>query len=591
MNVKMQIDFDAGKFLIRCPMWANDLVRNLPDRRWSKAKKAWVAPLLRLNAKHIGDLIGMAGVEATPAAKQALTNYRETVAKRKVESGGFPAWYKFKREPRKWQREALNKKWGKTAFALHADRRTGKCLVSINYACALRMEGKIDAVLIAVKLSGRRTWLEQFEIDASIPYDIYLPYTDDPKGFDQWLNRKHDFKVMVIGIESLSEGKMIEFARRFVMTHGKVYMAIDEAHLIAGHKSIRTERCIELGKQCAYRDTMTGTPLRKSPLDLFSQFEFLDPEIFGIGDYYAFRNQYAVVLEQKTKTGQKYPMIVGYKNIEELSKTAAPYVYEITKREAFKDHPEQIFEKAHVQMTAAQAKLYDQIKREKAYEFKGKELVVQNVLELMLRLHQVAGGFVPTYTETPYLGRGNIEKLRKVATWHPIMPWKNNPKIAEIIDLASDDCQFIIWAAYRAEIAAIVEALGHTYPKERVREVHGGISEADRAEFRHEFQAGKVKYIVGNTATGGSADSWSACETMIYYNNTQNMIDREQSMDRPILDGLDHSVLYVDIIMEKTVDDTIMRSIQAKVDLSEYVRNNIRDVGALLDGRQPSSAA
>ena len=90
--------------------------------------------------------------------------------------------------------------------------------------------------------------------------------------------------------------------------------------------------------------------------------------------------------------------------------------------------------------------------------------------------------------------------------------------------------------------------------------------------------------MVGNTATGGSADTWTACETMVYYNNTERMVDREQSEDRAHRDGLKHPVLYIDIIAEGTVDVGMMKSVELKIDLSEYIRRNIREASAILSG-------
>jgi hypothetical protein len=53
------------------------------------------------------------------------------------------------------------------------------------------------------------------------------------------------------------------------------------------------------------------------------------------------------------------------------------------------------------------------------------------------------------------------------------------------------------------------------------------------------------------------------------------MVDRQQSEDRAHRKGLNHPVLYVDIVAEKTIDVTIMKAIKEKVDLTTYVRNLI----------------
>jgi len=582
MNVKVDVSLnDIGdKFVIRCPMWANDLIRALPDRRWSKAQRAWIAPLLRKNAEHMDSLRKVEGVFFSPAADDALTKYlrqRAAVAS-KGEDRVFPAWYPFKRKPRPHQMDAINKKYGMSAFALHMDMGTGKTGVEINCMSALRMQGRIEAALVVVKLSGRNTWKEELAKDCPIPYDVYLPTTDDIKGFERWLRTPHDFKIMVVGVESLSQGRMPILVKKFLSMYTKVYMTVDEAHLIANHKAGRSQRVVEFGQACMFRTTATGTPISTGPLNLFSQFEFLDPDIIGIGDFYAFRNQYAVILEKETKQGQKYPMIIGYKNIDELTRAVAPYTFEVRKKDVLAHLPPKIYHRSIVQLTSKQRELYDQIRKEKSYNFKGKDVVIKNVLELMLRLHQVVGGFTSTFTEEVRTKRDGSEKLHRIAHPHPIIAPKHNPKINEILDLTTEDAQFIIWCAYKPEIHAVVEALSEAYPKERIVQVHGDISEADRAEFRRVYQGGGAKFMIGNTATGGTAETWTACETMIYMSNTDKVIDRLQSEDRAHRDGLTHPVNYVDIIAENTVDEVIMKSNEQKIDLSEYIRMNIRAV-------------
>jgi len=163
-----------------------------------------------------------------------------------------------------------------------------------------------------------------------------------------------------------------------------------------------------------------------------------------------------------------------------------------------------------------------------------------------------------------------------------VIPANKNPKIVEILDLAQDDKQQLIWCPYRPEIEAVCNTLRGAYPNELVREIHGGVSEGDRETFKNEFQSGKAKWLVGNTATGGTGLTLTAAEIMVFYGNTNKMVDRLQAEDRAHRDGLQHSVLYVDLIAESSVDELIIKSIEAKADLAEYIRSEIRKAGDLL---------
>lgn len=613
MRQAITIDVADGKFILACPYWANELVQtHLPNRRWSKPKRHWYAPILRMSVEGVVKLGEMEGVTVTDAARAAIAEYTKAKAGTRASQGaGFPSWYKFKTKlrrsdgsgvdefkPYKHAINVLNKKWGKPSFAVHHDMGTAKTRTEIDYMCALRMEGKIDAALILVKLSGRRNWLEQLngpmtiggieyaEGWAPIPVDVLLPTTDERGRFRAWNGTPHDFKVMVVGLESMSQGRMPELVAEFLQGR-RLFGLIDESHLIANHKSIRSEAVYKLRPAIDYRDTATGTPIGGDPLDLYGQFEWLDPEIIGIGDFYAFRNRYAVVVETKTKAGKKFPLVVGYQNMDELTKTLAPYTDEVRKKDVLDLPPKNYLPHVYVQPTKEQAALLKRIKEEGAYPIRKApgEQVIQNVLELELRLHQVAQGFMPEYTEEAYIGRKGDDRIRRTAEWHAIVAPKRNPKIVELIDIVRADRQFIIWASYRPVLGAIVDQLMDAYPKESIVQIHGGISENDRATYRAEYQKGKHKFMVGNTQTGGTADTWTACETMIYFDNTNKMIDRAQSEDRAHRGGLKHPVDYIDLIMEGTPDVVRMKAVIQKLDLSEYVRLNIRRWSDLLEGK------
>lgn len=578
---KITVDYDhiSERFIIKCPYWANDSLNNLPTKRWLKAKGAWGAPLIRRNVEFIAAQLRDTGLAAF--SEKAHDKLDEVIIKLTTMNvvDGFPAWYPFKRPPRAHQDKCLNKWYGNEGFACFMDRGTGKTFTTISIACALRMEDKIDAMIVVCKLSGRRNWEEEWAEDGTIPASFHFPNTNKKKEFHKWLVTPHDMKVMVIGIESLSAGGMAGMMNEFANSHTKVMMVIDEAHMISNHKAKRAIECVLMRKSTSYRAILTGTPISTGPLNLYMQFEFLDPDIIGIGDFYAFRNRYAVMGGYRDPKSGKPMQIVGYQNIEELTNTVAPYTFECRKSDVL-DLPPKIFKKSYITMTKEQRILYDKIKKEQSYAWNGEEVTCENVLGVALRLHQVCGGYVTTYREE----QGPNDKIKRISTVHEIVSWDKNPKVLDMLDYAADGKAMIIWCAYRAEIAACVEALKTTFPDRVVREIHGGASEAERNQAKDEFQSGKCTYLVGNTATGGASLTLTACEIMYYFNNTEKMVDREQSEDRAHRDGLKHSVLYVDSIAEKTVDETIIKSLSMKVNLSDYIRNHIASANKLLDG-------
>jgi SNF2 family DNA or RNA helicase len=157
------------------------------------------------------------------------------------------------------------------------------------------------------------------------------------------------------------------------------------------------------------------------------------------------------------------------------------------------------------------------------------------------------------------------------------MGWDENPKIKEVlavIDEGGADKSYIVWARYKLEIEMICEAIKKTYGTDPLR-ITGDTPEDQRQVVVNDFQEKKNRFLVGNQETGGVGYTMTACDVMIYYNNTFSMVDRLQSEDRAHRKGLNHPVLYVDIVAEKTIDVTIMKAIKEKVDLTTYVRNLI----------------
>lgn len=595
MTKNINIHYENGKFLVRCPIYANDALNGLSSKRWVKARRIWSVPALRRNITAINDLRPLATF--TQEAEAALIEHNERLDQLITPSIGFPAWYKYKTKPRKHQETGANKAYGKNEFALFMDRGTGKSKLAIDLATALRMEGKIQAVMVIVRRSLRLNWVgydhgdgtgqkEGFIGHCPIECSFHLPNGGDEsakKVYGGWLGEDHDFPVLIMSTESFSQGGAVTIAKSFLQSHIKVMVIVDESHDFGNHDSIRSKALHDLGLMAEYKLVLTGTPIMTGPMNLYSQFEFLNPNIIGIGDYYAFRNRYAVMGGfPNPKTG-KPTQIIGYQNMDELAALLAPYVYEVRKSEVL-DLPPKVFERRALQMTPEQKELYKKIKREKKYVHDGSDVDISNTLELALRLHQICGGFI-SRTVSEMVDGKNGPKVKKTTTWTQIIPPERNPKMMELLDIAADgDQSMIIWAAYKPEIEMIVGQLRNKFPSDIVVEMHGGISDEDREKNKILFQSKKARFLVGSTQAGGTGHTLTAAEIVYYWNNTEKMIDREQSEDRAHRDGLNHSVLYIDAMMENTVDGTIRDSIDAKMDLAEYIRLKIREVGDSLLG-------
>ena len=211
--------------------------------------------------------------------------------------------YKFKTKPYAHQLTALEKSWNKENFAYFMEMGTGKTKVLIDNLAMLYDKGKIDGALIIAPKGVVKTWYEQ-ELPTHLPNHIdnttVLWQSNITKSqqekLDSILENEMLLHVLVMNVEALSTEKGVNFARKFINSH-KTLMAIDESTTIKTPTARRTKNIILLGKQAKYKRIMTGSPITKNPLDLYTQCEFLDPWLLDFTSYYAFRNRYA---EMKT---------------------------------------------------------------------------------------------------------------------------------------------------------------------------------------------------------------------------------------------------------------------------------------------------
>jgi len=312
---------------------------------------------------------------------------------------------------------------------------------------------------------------------------------------------------------------------------------------------------------------MTGTPISHGPMDLFMQFEFLDPEIIGIGDFYSFRRRYAVM------GGFEDKQIIGYQNLDELMEVVEPFVFQVRKDEVFPDAPRKIYLRRETKLTDTQKSIYRQIKREGAAEVGDELLLVQNALEKMLRLQEVIGGTISLRT-TP-----EVEALTKKKFVRKRIEG-DNPKVKELLDAVEEYVgPTIIWCAFREEIAMVSEALIKKYGEDQVVQLHGDVTESERdINVNTLFQGEKARFLVGNTATGGMGLTMSKAEIEIYFSNSFNYTDREQSEERAFGPDKKNGTIIIDIVAEGTVDEHILDALIQKKDVAEYVRGSIDDL-------------
>ena len=377
---------------------------------------------------------------------------------------------------------------------------------------------------------------------------------------DTLFDDKGDLKILIMNVEALSTEKGLDFAHRFLnMLCGRALIGIDESTTIKNPTAKRTKNILKLRNLAKYRRILTGSPVTKSPLDLYSQCEFLDPFHLGHSSYYSFRARYAHMLERNFG-GRRVQIVGSYRRLDELSEKLEKFSYRVLKEECL-DLPPKTYMRRTVELTSEQNKVYAQMKQMALAMLDDKVMSTVNVMTQLMRLHQVTCGHFKA-------DDGTITQL-------------DNNRVKALLELLEEtDGKVIIWANYREDIKNITDSLKKVYGDDSTVEYWGEVDSTLRQENIAQFQQknGPTRYFVGNAQTGGYGITLTAANTVVYYSNNYDLEKRLQSEDRAHRIGQTGSVTYVDLIAEGTIDEKIVKSLRSKINIAnEIMGEDLKD--------------
>jgi SNF2 family DNA or RNA helicase len=464
--------------------------------------------------------------------------------------------YRFKETPYAHQLTAWDISKDRASFALFMEMGTGKTKVVIDTAAYLFDKGEIDAVLVFSNKGSFRNWVT-VEIPKHIPTHVkYKAYAWDNRPTKKAKRELVSFatgnwglKFFAMNIEALAHKRSAAIANRFVQIH-KCLMVIDESTTIKNYQAKRTRAAIIIGRIARYRRILTGMAITNSPLDVYSQCTFLGPSLLGFSSFTAFRAHFAY-LEEMRNAQRAYKVVVGYKNLEDLTRRLNKFAY-IVKSDDCLDLPPQTWEEYEVELTDEQKRIYVDLRDRSIAELENEKVVsAQIVLTKLLRLHQVVCGHVRDEDGVDH----DIPNNRLSA-----------------LDAVLDETEnAIIWANYRYDIERLVAHLREKYDKSCVAHYYGDTTEDEREAAKTDFQSGKVRYLVMNPRTGAHGLTLVKTNLALYFSNTYDLELRAQSEKRCHRIGQTRAVTYVDFVARKTVDEKILKSLRTKRALSDRV--------------------
>ena len=471
--------------------------------------------------------------------------------------------YEYKTEPFDHQRKALEDSWDADFHAYFMEMGTGKSKVAIDNMGVLFEKGEIKAALIVAPKGVYDNWALG-EIPLHLPERIArktVSWTPSlSKKFTAELENLvlEDFdglKIFVMNVEAFSSPRGARAAGRFLVQNPDNMVIVDESTTIKNRKAQRTKNLMVLTKYSKYRRILTGSPVTKSPMDLFSQCNFLDEKALGFNSFFAFQNRYAIV-QKRVMGARSFQEVTGYRRLDELNERLFSFSTRVLKEECL-DLPDKIYTRRNVELTDEQAKVYGQMKKLALAQLENGELATtESVLTQIMRLQQICCGFFQ-----PDVGK--------------IQPLKNN-RLNELTSITDElSGKAIIWASYTHDIQQISLTLRDRFGPDSVALYYGATPQDERQEIVNRFQDvnDPLRFFVGQPKTGGYGITLTAASTVIYYSNSYDLEIRLQSEDRAHRIGQKNAVTYVDLVSPNTIDEKVLNALRQKINLADKVLN------------------
>lgn len=540
-------------------------LKNISGLRWNRTTRCMVGPV-SLNL-----LDGLARYYKLPAdmetKRQRLGKTRREIdAERLVEDPAPLLPYPVKANLYKHQIRganmalrafgALDAKTPGGGFGELFEMGCGKTLTTIAVAGALYNLGKIDRVLVVAPTSVCSVWPHDLNQFATFPWEARVLLGDKKKRLKA-LNELENWpfkalRIAVINYESTHRDGIFEA----LAAYKPDLIVCDESQRIKNPSAAQSKALHKLGDAAPFRMILSGTPVQNNAVDLYSQYRFLDPAVYG-ANFYAFKNRYCIM------GGYGQHQIVGYRNMDELVEKEHSVAYRVTKEECL-DLPQQTFINRYVQFTDAEQAIYEQLRKSSFLELEtGENVTATTILTMYLRLMQLTGGFL-TADESTRPKQVNTAKL---------------DALADIVDDYVVDAgkKLVIFARFRAEIAAIENLL--RLRKIQYGSIYGDVPMEERGKIVEDFQTNPdTKVFVAQIQTAGLGITLHAASTAVFYSYDYNYANYAQALARIHRIGQRLPVTYIHLVVDGSIDEKILAALENKEDMAKTVVDRWREV-------------
>lgn len=372
-------------------------------------------------------------------------------------------------------------------------------------------------------------------------------------------------KILLVHYEALP--KIIKKVRRLTWS----IIVYDESHRLKARGTLQSRTAAKLAHSAERKLILSGTPIEKQPQDLWAQFRFLAPHVFGTmwKDFdLEFLEQSNIDLSKYHPKSLKFKMMLRALRIEKnrikfredrlprFLEMIKPYCLRVTK--SVLNLPSLSLRPTPVMLLGSQRRTYEALERDMITIVNRSRITAPLKVTQIGKLQQVCGGYViDDDGDVHEVGKA---KLRRLVS---IIKRKRRP--------------IVVFCRYRQEVWSIHDELVDLV--DRVETLTGKTKKRDRAPIIEDFQAGKIDVLICQIRTGGvGIDLFRSC-VGVFYSYTYSYIDFEQAVSRLHRRGQTKPVDIFLLYAAGTIDEDIYEAIVKKRKVTERVLESLKSKG------------
>lgn len=470
--------------------------------------------------------------------------------------------------PRPWphQLRALRFAFTRRGSLLWLPMGAGKTRTVIDYI----QNDAQGPVLILCPLKVCPIWLIEFN-----KYSVDMPFVQvldhglikDRADLLKYFNSTVDKRIVVTNYDACFREPLCDELKKIKWD----IIILDECHRIKAPMGVTSKFVAQLTQPARKVIGLSGTPLSTGSrgkggkkigawLDIYGQARAITPGTFGY-KVTLFKAKYGIWMKEP------FPKLLDDQNMDDFNRRLASFVFHVPEDQMSYSLPEVVEQIIPVFLPSDAWKLYIDLEDEMVGEWRDNVYIASNALVRILRLQQIAGGFIKQSDVKDWID-GRMKTI-KIGDTTPVHTEKIDA-ISELIEDMATDEKIVVFGKFTAEI----NALTNIKTLRKIYHVRGGENTSDA------WKSSEGGILLVQIQAGSEGIDLTAARYCIYCSLCHSMKDYQQSRKRIHRPGQTRQVTYYHIVAQKTIDEVIYKALDTKREAVECLRDDLMKLRA-----------